>query len=118
MHTPRDCIGKNFAQMEMRTILTQLFRSFSKCPDICQNLSVWHGLIVTCQRSSLRTTKRPGRCGILRKFSFSPALEQPLFTAVPSQSELGNSVARGKNNGTMGPMDVDFEDGALLSSPS
>ena len=43
------------------------------------------------------------------QISFSAALEQPLFTAVPSQSELGNSVARGKNNGTMGPMDVDFD---------
>merc|ERR1712093_176105 len=28
-HTPRDCIGKNFAQMEMRTILTQLFKQFT-----------------------------------------------------------------------------------------
>ena len=28
-HTPRDCIGKNFAQMEMRTILTQIFRNFT-----------------------------------------------------------------------------------------
>jgi cytochrome P450 len=28
-HTPRDCIGKNFAQMEMRTILTQLFKNFT-----------------------------------------------------------------------------------------
>ena len=28
-HTPRDCIGKNFAQMEMRTILTQIFKNFT-----------------------------------------------------------------------------------------
>ena len=28
-HTPRDCIGKNFAQMEMRTIITQIFRNFT-----------------------------------------------------------------------------------------
>ena len=28
-HTPRDCIGKNFAQMEMRTILTQVFKNFT-----------------------------------------------------------------------------------------
>jgi cytochrome P450 len=27
-HPPRDCIGKNFAQMEMRTILSHLFRDF------------------------------------------------------------------------------------------
>ena len=28
-HTPRDCVGKNFAQMEMRTILTQLYKNFT-----------------------------------------------------------------------------------------
>jgi cytochrome P450 len=28
-HPPRDCIGKNFAQMEIRTILLHLLRDFS-----------------------------------------------------------------------------------------
>ena len=28
-YPPRDCIGKNFAQMEMRSILTYVFRNFS-----------------------------------------------------------------------------------------
>jgi cytochrome P450 len=27
--TPRDCMGKNFAQMEMRVILAHLFREFT-----------------------------------------------------------------------------------------
>ena len=28
-YTPRDCLGKNFAQMEMRTILSNVFRKYS-----------------------------------------------------------------------------------------
>merc|ERR1711871_1235542 len=28
-YPPRDCLGKNFAQMEMRTILSYLYRNFS-----------------------------------------------------------------------------------------
>ena len=60
-HTPRDCIGKNFAQMEMRTIITQLFKNF------------------TFELSEEEKT-----------------------------SNLGTSIARGMNNGTMGPSDVDY----------
>ena len=63
-HTPRDCIGKNFAQMEMRTIITQLFKNF------------------TFELSEEEKT-----------------------------SNLGTSIARGLNNGTMGPTDVDFGSG-------
>lgn len=66
-HTPRDCIGKNFAQMEMRTILTQLFKNFT--------------------------------------FELTDAEK----SAVSANG--GTSLARGKNNGTMGPLDVDFEMG-------
>ena len=59
-HTPRDCIGKNFAQMEMRTILTQVFKHF--------------------------------------RFELSDVEKQSPTTA----------ASRGANNGTMGPIDVDF----------
>merc|ERR1711865_420215 len=64
-HTPRDCIGKNFAQMEMRTILIQLFKNFT----------------------------------------FELTDSEKAATAAMG----GTSIARGKNNGTMGPMDVDFD---------
>jgi cytochrome P450 len=61
-HTPRDCIGKNFAQMEMRTILTQLFKNFT-------------------------------------------------FELSPDEKEgVTSSIDRGMNNGTMGPIDVDYAD--------
>ena len=63
-HTPRDCVGKNFAQMEMRTILTQLYKNFT--------------------------------------FELTPE-------EAKAANEVGNDVARGKNAGTMGPMDVDFD---------
>ena len=63
-HAPRDCIGKNFAQMEMRTILTQLFRDFTF--ELTEN-----------EKAAV--------------------------------DELGQAPARGKNAGTMGPIDVDFE---------
>merc|ERR1711871_832135 len=59
-HTPRDCIGKNFAQMEMRTILTQLFKNFT--------------------------------------FTLSEA----------EQTQPTTAASRGMNNGTMGPIDVDY----------
>lgn len=63
-HTPRDCIGKNFAQMEMRTILTQLFKNFT----------------------------------------FELTEEEQ------AAAELhGTDMSRGKNAGTLGPMDVDFD---------
>jgi cytochrome P450 len=63
-HTPRDCIGKNFAQMEMRTILTQLFKNFT----------------------------------------FELTEEEKAAAA-----EHGTDMARGKNAGTLGPLDVDFD---------
>ena len=63
-HTPRDCIGKNFAQMEMRTILTQLFK----------------------------------------QFTFELTAE-----GKAEAERLGTDVSRGKNAGTMGPFDVDFD---------
>merc|ERR1711865_706955 len=63
-HTPRDCIGKNFAQMEMRTILTQLFKNFT-----------------------FELTEGE-----------KAAVEQ-----------IGTDMRRGKNAGTLGPMDVDFD---------
>lgn len=63
-HAPRDCVGKNFAQMEIRTILTQLFRHFT--------------------------------------FELTDSEKAAV-------AELGQHVSRGKNAGTMGPVDVDFD---------
>jgi len=95
-HTPRDCIGKNFAR---ESLSPKPNRTYVSCPDAARN----------CAEMEMRTIITQ----IFRNFTFELSEDEKAYAA---DGEAGQSVARGLNNGTMGPSDVDYNDHGSLGA--